>query len=813
MEYAIKTAVVIGSGTMGSAIAAHIANAGLSVTLLDIVPGKLTEKEKNQGLTLKDKSVRNRIVNDSWAACKKSKPPAFYSKFNADRVVTGNLDDNFDSISKADWIVEVIVENLEIKKSLMSKIEKVRKSTSIISSNTSGLTIESIATGLSKEFKQHFLGTHFFNPPRYMKLLEVIPGKETSEDVLIFMKEFCESVLGKVVVFCKDTPNFIANRYISFSGINIMSTAIKAGLSVSDVDALTGQLLGRPKTATYRLFDLIGNDIVDHVNKNLYEAIPDDPYRESLKDKKTDDVFKAVMDKGLLGNKTKKGFYKVVKDESGKKFFQLNFDTMEYTEVVRGKGPDVKKYEEIKSTKDRIKAICKDAWSDKDNIHAKFMWETMAFTMNYSAWVMPEITEDLYSFDNAIKMGFAHEFGPFELWDALGFDESVKHIKAMGLEIPEWVSEMLSGGNKSFYKTKQGKISFYDPSSKSYSSVPEDPRKLKLAVIKEDAKNIVATNDAASLVDIGDKVLCLEFHSKGNSLTYDHVESLDVAIKQLEENDWIGLVIGNDGKNFCAGADLRLFTDFINNKDWDGIDKLIETFQKQVLSFRKSTKPVVAAAFGMVVGGGSELMLESSAICAHAESYIGQIEPVVGVIPALGGCKELLRRVLSPVMRRTPDANPYPILDHIFKLIAMNQVSNSAPEARDWGFLQPSDRVVMNRDYLLSSAKKMVQDMVDYDYTPEPTKNDIYVLGAAGYAHLEVFIYNMREAGWISDHDVLIVSKLAYVLCGGMLSEAQWVDSQYILDLEREAFVSLLAEEKTGERVQSILTTGKYLRN
>jgi len=827
MDRKVERVVVIGSGAMGSAIAAQIANAGVSVTILDIVPRQPNEKEQALGMTLADPKVRNRIVSDGWEACVKSRPPALYSRVNANRVSLGNLEDDFDVVKDADWIVEVIVEDLKIKQALMKRIDAVRKPTGIVTTNTSGLLVGDISASLSPQFRSHFLGTHFFNPPRYMKLLEIIPCKDTDAGVLSDMVRFCEGVLGKTVVICKDSPNFIANRYISFSGGYTMGYALDNGFTASEVDALSGKLVGHPQTATFRLYDLIGLDVIDHVNDNLYTLIPDDPNREILKHPGTNRVIKAMVAEKALGNKTNGGFYRVIRNESGKTIMERNLSTGAYAPVPADNPEKLKAWYDIKDTGKRIKKMCSDGWKASakgkataagkaqagDKSPAAFVWNTTAFTINYSGWVMPKVCDNLYAFDTAIRLGFGHELGPFEIWDALGVAECAAKLAEAGHQVPAWVKEMLAGGKKSFYRRVKGLLQYYDPATKQYMRVPPVTGVMKFEYLKGALKKEVFSNPGASLVDLGDGVLGLEFHSKANTLNADVNVAIQESLGYLEKSGWAGMVIGNDGSNFSGGADLGLFVEHIENRAWDKMSFLVNSLQQTLLRFRYGSKPVVAAPFGATLGGGSEVMLASSAICAAAETYIGQIEPSVGVVPALGGCKELMRRVLSPAMRRSANTDPFPLLLHIFQLIVMNKVSGSAQEAKDWGFLQPTDRIVINRDYLLSSAKRMVLDLSAAGYTPEPRKEEIYAIGTTGYGFLMVQVYNMKTAGYITEHEALIASKLAYILCGGELSQPQWVDSEYILDLEREAFISLLGEEKTRQRIMSVLTTGKQIRN
>ena len=806
MTYRIDRVAVIGAGTMGAAIAAHLANAGIPSVLLDIVPRELTPEEEAKGLTLEDPQVRNRIVRQGWERCLKARPPNLFTADRADYVTLGNLEDNFDWVGEADWIIEAVVERLDVKQQVMARIDEVRKPGSIVSTNTSGIPIQAIAEGRSDDFQAHFLGTHFFNPPRYLKLLEIIPHEQTLPEVLEFMKEFATRTLGKGVVVCKDRPNFIANRFFSVTGAYIINYALEHGYTVKEVDTLTGPIIGRPKTATFRLLDLVGLDVMVHVNNNLYEAIPHDPYREQLKHPKTVALIEGMVERGLLGNKAGQGFYKRVTQDGKREFWELDLETLEHRPPSKPRFESVGKHKDVEDVGERIKRLC----AEEDRA-AEFIWRITAFGLNYAAHIIPEVADDILSVDNAIKWGFNHELGPFEIWDALGVPETVERMEAEGMEVTPWVKEMLAAGHTTFYKREDGQLLYYDPARKGYVAAPSDPRVILLKDIKADRRRVIAENPSASLVDLGDGVLCLEFHSKMNSLDTDIFEMMVRAREELEK-DWAGLVIGNQGEHFCAGANLMLVGMAAQQGEWEQLEAIVKQGQEAILAFRYSPKPVVSAPFGMVLGGGAEVMMGASAICAAAESYIGQVEVGVGLIPAAGGCKELLRRVVSPVVRYAPNADPLPFLQKIFEMVALAKVAGSAEEARQWGFLTQADRVVMNRDHLLHEAKRMVLELAESGYRP-PIRERVWAMGANGLAALEIVVWSMKEAGWASEHDALIADKLAYVLCGGKLSQPQWVDDRYILDLEREAFLSLLGEQKTLERIWHMLQTGKPLRN
>ena len=807
MSYAIDRVAVIGAGTMGASIAAHLANVGIPAYLLDIVPRKLTPAEEAKGLTLEHQAVRNRIVNEGWQRCIKARPANLFAQDVAERVTLGNLEDNFDWIAEADWIIEVIVERLDIKQQLMERIEAARKPGSIVSTNTSGIPINDIARGRSEDFQAHFLGTHFFNPPRYLKLLEIIPHQKTDPALLAFMKDFGTRVLGKGVVLCKDTPNFIANRFISVVGAYTLNYALDNGYSVEEVDALSGPVVGHPKTATFRLYDLVGLDVMAHVNRNLYPAIEHDPYRKELAHEKSTALIEAMLERKWLGNKTRQGFYKQVQTEGGRQFWVLNPETMDYEPPVKPRFESVGKHRKVEAVGERIKLLC--AESDRA---AQFIWATTAFGLNYAAHVIPEIADDIISIDNANKWGFNHELGPFEIWDALGVAESVERMEAEGMMVTPWVKEMLAAGHKSFYKEVDGKLQMYDPAGKSYVPVETDPRAIILQDIKADKERVIARNLSASLVDMGDGVLCLEFQSKMNALDEDIFKMMVRAREELEK-DWVGLVVGNQGQHFCAGANIFVVAVAAQQGAWDQLDETIRRGQDALMAFRHSPKPVVSAPFGMVLGGGAEVVMGASAVCAAAESYIGQVEAGVGLVPAAGGCKELVRRVVSPVIKYAPEADPLPFMQKIFEMIALAKVSASAVEARQWGFLTPADRIVANGAHLLHEAKRMVLEMAESGYRPPVRGKNIWAMGANGLAALEVMVWGLKEAGYASEHDALIANKTAHILCGGKLAKPQWVDPQYILDLEREAFLSLLGEQKTIDRIWHMLNTGKPLRN
>ncbi len=792
----VNRVVVVGSGTMGGALAAHFANAGISAYLLDIVPNKLTPDEEKKGLTLQQPAVRNRIVNAGFDALKKSRPAALFTPQVADRITVGNLEDNFEWVREADWILEAIVENLKIKQQLMERIDAIRKPDSIVTTNTSGIPIAEIAAGRSKSFQQHFLGTHFFNPPRYLKLLEVIPSPMTSRDVLKFVMEFGETVLGKGVVLCKDRPNFIANRIGTYAGIMGLRYTLENGYSFNQVDDLTGPVIGHPKTASFRLLDLVGVDIMYHVANNLYPAVPDDESREDLK---PPELLGEMVKRGWLGNKSKVGFYKETQTDKGREFHVLDPKTMEHKPMEKVFYDSITNSEMYEDLGERLRFIVAHAESDRG---AKFIWHMTAKTLAYASNRVPEIADEIYAVDNAMKWGFANEAGPFETWDMLGVAESVARMEKEGIKVAPWVKTMLKTGHPTFCKGDK----YYDLKKKDYALLPKSK---SVIVLKK--KKAIKQNDSASLIDLGDGVACLEFHTKMNALDEGIVEIASAAVEEVDKN-FVGMVIGNQGEHFSAGANVMTIGLAANDQKWDDIDRIGKALQNFTMAMRYNAKPVVTAPFGYTLGGGCEVTMAGQRVVAHAESYVGLVEVGMGLIPAGGGCKEMLRRIVSPAMQ-TPNTDPLPFLQRVFEAIGMAKVATSAEEARQMGFLSPADRIVMNRDHQIAEAKRTVLEMVAEGYRPPARGKIIYAAGERMLAALRIAIYSMVQGKYISEYDAVVGNKLAYVLCGGSLTSPAWVDEQYILDLEREVFISLCGEEKTRERIWHFLSTGKPLRN
>ncbi len=802
MKYQIHKAVVIGSGTMGAAIAAHLANAGVPVTLLDIVSQTSEVSEISE-------VSRNKIVNEGWDRCLKAKPANLMSDELKTFVKLGNLEDDFGAVAEADWICEAIVEDLKIKRELMARIDEVRKPTAIVSTNTSGIPVYAIAEGRSKEFKKHFLGTHFFNPPRYLKLLEVIPTKDTSKDVVEFISHFGEYRLGKGIVLCKDTPNFIGNRVFFGMSTFGMNFILENDYTVDEADALTGPLIGRPKTATFRLADLVGLDVWEHVGKNLGPAILYDKLgQQYLAEEKPKELIRTLIERKWLGNKTKIGFYKEVRDEDGKKtFWSLDLKTLEHVQPTKPRFESVKVAKDVEGLGDRLKVML-----EADDKAAKLIQALTYQGFQYASSIIPEVADTVKPIDDAVRWGFMHETGPFETWDMLGMKETVKKMKAAGYAPAKWVDAMLKSGVESFYQYKRS-----SPGDKNgemvgvYDAVKGKHVKLKLAegVVILSGTKVIAENAGASLRDMGDGVACLEFHTKMNSLDEDIMNMTVETFEHLENFD--GLVIGNEAENFSAGANLFMIVVGAQQGMWDMLDGAVHKLQDMNMRMRYSPKPIVVAPAGLTLGGGCEITMHASRVVAAAETYIGLVELGVGVIPAGAGTKEMLRRIVNPVMR-IENAEPLAALQKAFLQMGQAKVATSAEEARGMNILGPQDRIVLNRAHLLAEAKKEVLHMVAAGYKP-PAPEPIYAAGRDALAALRIGAWMFKEGQYITQYDHHVAGKLAYVMCGGELTRPQWVSEQYILDLEREAILSLFGEEKTQARMWSILQSGKPLRN
>jgi len=802
MKYHIHKAVVIGSGTMGAAIAAHLANIGVPVTLLDIVA--------------KDSDDKNKIVKEGWDRCLKAKPANLTSSELKTLVKLGNLEDDFGAVAEADWICEVIVENLKIKVDLMTRIDEVRKPNAIVSTNTSGIPVKAIAEGRSKGFKQHFLGTHFFNPPRYLKLLEIIPTADTSKDVTDFFVHFGEFDLGKGVVLCKDTPNFIGNRVAFGTGAFALDFIFNNEYTVDEVDSLTGLLMGRPKTATFRLIDLVGVDVWDHVGKNLAPLIPHDKLGQKyLAAEKPRKLMDTLLEHKWLGNKTKVGFYKEVLNAEGKKeFHSLDLNTMEHVPAGKPRFDSVKAANatRVEGLGDRLRVML-----GADDKAAKLVKALTYQSFQYVSTIIPEVADTAKPIDDAVRWGFMHEAGPFEIWDMLGVKETVKQMKKEGYPAAKWVDEMLKGGVETFYQYKRSslvdkgdnKVGVYDVSKKKYVKLKQPEGFVFLKDLRG-TKKMIAENAGASLFDIGDGVALVEFHTKMNALD-DDIFAITTEAFDRVENDFDGLVIGNEGEHFSAGANLFMVVVAAQQGMWDQLDVAIRKLQGMNMRMRYFPKPVVVAPAGLALGGGCEITMHASRVVMAAETYIGLVELGAGVIPAGAGTKEYMRRIINPVMK-VENTEPFPFIQKAFLQIGQAKVATSAEEARGMGILNPQDRIVINREHLLTEAKREALHMSAAGYKP-PAPEMIYAAGRDMYGAMKIGAWSFKEGKYITEYDAHIATKLAYIMAGGELTKAQWVSEQYILDLEREAFLSLCGEEKTQARMWSLLQTGKPLRN
>ena len=801
MKRIIKEVAVLGSGVMGSRIAAHFANIGCKVYLLDIVPKELTEAEKQKGLTLDDKAVRNRIVNENLKNVLKAKPAALYHKSFASRITTGNFDDNLDWLKNVDWTIEAVVENLDIKKIVFEKVEKFRKPGTLITSNTSGIPIHLMLEGRSEDFQKHFCGVHFFNPPRYLQLMEIIPTPQTNKSVIDFLMYYGDLFLGKTPVLCKDTPAFIANRIGVFSIMAVFSLMTEMKLKIKEIDTLTGPLTGKPKSATFRTADVVGIDTLVKVANNIYKDCPDDEARELFQ---IPDYVNKLVGNKWLGDKTGQGFYKKTKDEKGKRvILELNPETFEYQPSQKPKFASVSAAKPIDDLRERIKVLV----LSKDKA-GEFLKKLSFMIFQYSSNRIPEIADEIYKIDDAIRAGFGWELGPFETWDAIGLEKSLKMMNEMDMKPAKWVYEMVDKGFKTFYKIEDGKRKYYDIQSNSYKEIPGKGEFIILENYR--ANKPVWQNVGATLHDIGDGVVNLEFHTKMNSIGSEILEAINKSI-EIAEKDFKGLVIANNGQHFSAGANLAMMFMLATEQEYDEIDLAVRQFQHTTMHIRYSSIPVVVAPHALTLGGGCEVCLHADKVEAAAETYIGLVEVGVGIIPAGGGTKEMTLRASDNYRDGEIE---FPELQWRFLNIAQAKVSTSAYEAIDMNIFKTGrDNVVVNPNRLITQAKKSVIDLTERGYTQPVPREDIKVLGRSALATMLLGAYSYKEARYISEHDKKIAEKLAYIMSGGDLSEGTLVSEQYLLDLEREAFLSLIGEKKTLERIQSILTTGKPLRN
>ncbi|EPR72151.1 Enoyl-CoA hydratase [Winogradskyella psychrotolerans RS-3] len=797
----IKKIAIIGSGIMGSGIACHFANIGVDVLLLDIVPRELNDKEKAKGLTLEDKVVRNRIVNDALAASLKSKPSPIYSQSFASRITTGNLEDDIAKVADVDWIMEVVVERLDIKQQVFEKLEKHRKPGTLITSNTSGIPIKFMSEGRSEDFQKHFCGTHFFNPARYLKLFEIIPGPKTDQAVLDFLNEYGEKFLGKTSVIAKDTPAFIGNRIGIFSIQSLFHTVKDLDLTIEEVDKLSGPVIGRPKSATFRTVDVVGLDTLVHVANGIRENCPKD---ERLELFELPDFINKMMENKWLGSKTGQGFYKKVKKEDGSsEILSLDLNTLEYRASKRAKFATLELTKTVDKVVDRFKILVKG----KDKA-GEFYRKSFAALFAYVSNRIPEITDDLYKIDDAMKAGFGWEHGPFQIWDAIGVEKGIEIMKAEGLEPNAWVNDMLASGSTSFYTVKEGATYAYDIPKKSQEKIPGQDAFIILDNIRK--TNEVFKNSGVVIEDLGDGILNCEFQSKMNTIGGDVLAGLNKAI-DLAEKDFAGLVVGNQAANFSVGANIGMIFMMAAEQEYDELNMAIKYFQDTMMRMRYSSIPTISAPHGMALGGGCELSLHADKVVAAAETYMGLVEFGVGVIPGGGGSKEMALRASDIFHKGDVQLN---VLQEYFLTIGMAKVSTSAYEAFDLGLLQKGkDVVVVNKDRQIAVAKQHAKLMADAGYTQPVKRNDVLVLGKQALGMFMVGTDSMEDSNYISEHDMKIANKLAYVMAGGDLSEPTLVTEQYLLDIEREAFLSLCTERKTLERIQHMLTKGKPLRN
>lgn len=805
MTYQIKKAAVLGAGVMGATIAAHLANAGIECLLLDIIPFELKPEDEAKGLTKDSPAWRNSFAERGLKGAIKSKPASFYAKSVAKLVKTGNFDDDLAKLAGVDWVIEVVVENLKIKHELLAKVEKVISPNCILSSNTSGLPINEVGSQLSASVKGRFLGTHFFNPPRYMKLLEIISGPDTKPEVVNFMTSFGEEVLGKGVVVCKDVPNFIANRIGVFDISNAITIMMEMDLTIPELDAIIGKALGRPGSAICGTMDLVGLDTGAHVMKNLYEAVPDDEMREIFQ---APDFMVKMIEGGKLGNKTRQGYYKKTKDEKGKKVkLALDYKTNEYVAFSK---PRFEELKEARKTPGGFAAGLKYLFNSPGKV-GDVVRAYLCRNFIYAANRIPEISDQINAIDNAMKWGYNHKLGPFELWDAVGLEDSVAVFKSLKMKLPKALTAMLKAGHKSFYEKREDGLYVYDFATAGYVKIASNPKIILLPALKAE-KAVVATNPGASLIDLGDGIACVEFHSKMNAIDADVVGMLNQAC-DIVEKDFKGLVIANHATNFSVGANLFEVFVTIQKGDWDILDEMIKGFQDCNMRLKYLEKPVVTAPAGMALGGGCEISMHGDRCQATGETYIGLVEVGVGVIPAGGGTKELMIRATEGIPDGTiaNGLNLQTYYQKVFETIAMAKVATSAVEGKELGFIRKSEGLSMNRDHQIYDAKQIALGL-SYFYQ-KPLSPMVPVMGENFRGMIDSVLYNMRAGNYVSEYDCHVAGKVANILSGGDCPEGSYVSEQHLLDLEREAFLSLCGEAKTQDRIMYMLKNGKPLRN
>jgi len=810
MNKKIKKVGVIGAGVMGATIAAQLANVGLETILLDIVLPQLSDEDKKKGLTPESKEFRNKLPANGVQGALKSKPASFYLAENSKLISIGNMEDDLSRLKEVQWIIEVVVERLDIKKIVFEKLESVMTPGTLITSNTSGIPAKDMLEGRSENFRKHFAITHFFNPPRYMKLLEIVPGPDTLPEVVEILVEICEKIVGKGIVYAKDTPNFVANRIGIYSMLCCIRTMMDLGLTIEAIDELTGPVVGHPKSASFRTADLVGLDTIIHVANNVYEGAVGDEKREMFQ---MPDFIKQMLEKKLLGDKTRQGFYKRVEEKNGKKvILSIDYKTLEYKPQQKVKFASLEAAKGIPGSAGKMKALY-----FAEDAAGQFSFRTLSEMLVYSARRIPEIADDIVNVDNAMKWGFAWKMGPFEAWDAIGVKGSAAKMKQAGYEIPGWVQEMLASGKESFYKREGGALSFYDIPSKNYKPVPVKLGVILLPSLKE-RKKLIAGNKGASLVDIGDGIACLEFHSKMNALGDDIISMISKSV-DIVSKDFLGLVIANHGENFSVGANLALVLFAAQEEEWDDLEWGIKVFQDSLMKLKYLDKPVVAAPAGMALGGGCEVCLASDRVRFAAETYMGLVEVGVGLLPAGGGCKEMLIRNTEHLFEVQPGGvypkqiELMPYVARAFETVALAKVATSGPEAIKMGLLRPTDKMTVNRDFLIEDAKRTVLAIHQEGYVPLRPLDEIRVAGENSLALIKMAVWTLRQQGYATEHDVTVATKVGYVLCGGNVHADTKVSEQYLLDLEREAFLSLCGDPKTQARMQHTLTTGKPLRN
>lgn len=802
----IAKAAVLGAGTMGARIAAHLANAQIPTLLLDIVPPQLTAEEQSKGITLAASRHRNRLARAGIEAAVKSRPAAFFVPEAARLIEVGNFEDDLPKAAACDWIIEAVTEDLAIKRSLLSRLEPLLAPQSVVSSNTSGISIALIAKGMSESFRRRWLGTHFFNPPRYMKLMELIPTPDTLPEVVERVAGFSDRVLGKGVVVANDRPNFIANRIGTFLTCAALRLMQREGFSIEEIDALTGPAMGLPKSATFRTLDLVGLDVLVHVVNNLRTSLPDDERREVFE---TPRFVARMMERDLLGDKTGQGFYKKLKGASANgesEILTLDLETLEYRPRRKPRFAALDMARNLEDVRERVAML-----AGSNGREGRFYQELLSQTFHYAAMRIPEISSNVVAVDRAMKWGFNWECGVFEMWDAVGVEKTVAAWRAQGLDIPPLVERLLGSSRKSFYSSTNGCKRYFEISRAEDAPVEEPAGVLLLESLRAQQKEI-RKNAGASLIDLGDGVLCLEFHSKMNTIGGDTVQMIHAGLKLLNE-DFDALVVGNQAANFSVGANLMLLLMGIQEGEWDEVHQAVRAFQNANMALKYAPKPVVGAPAGMTLGGGTEICLHTSRLRAAAETYMGLVESGVGLIPAGGGTKEMLVRAMSRVPA-DDEADPFLAVKEVFLTIGMARVSTSAAEARNLGYLNTADSVSMNRDRQIAEAKLLALDLVRLGAKPGKPREDIPVLGQSAFAKLKLGLHLNHRAGFLSEHDVVVGTQLARVLTGGgEFTAPQTVSEQYLLELEREAFVSLCGQKKTVERIQHTLKTGKPLRN